>query len=109
MNDRQGYIKIFVQPGAFPTQYDYQAVVAFDELWVAEAMLPIDAPSPDSDLINQLFCTDVNISQKIIKNRKGIARFLAATLTKKIMEAFEQQDKINGYDKKEWEAFHRGD
>lgn len=104
-----GKIDIYIQPGQYSSEYDYRCSVDFDELWVGEVFTNLDEPSPDACGLSKALCHSVSYRKGIIKKRIHMAQELAQMLTEKIMESFEQKDMVNGYDKKEWEAFHRGE
>ena len=76
--------------------------IDLDLSFMEKALIPIDRPSRDADLITTAFiCTPPQRIKLTDEKRMLVATELASIITKALLDAFESKDTIMGYKTKE--------
>lgn len=70
-----------------------------------QSMQPLDKFDWKAPPLYQMICTDQQTVQRVTKLRKDAAKILSEALTEMLMEAFERNDTIMGYDRDQYEQF----
>ena len=72
--------------------------IDLDLSFMEKALIPVDRPSKDADLITRAFiCTPPQRIKLTDEKRMLVATELASIITKALLDAFESKDTIMGY------------
>ena len=71
--------------------------INLDPTIIGRAMMPIDFPKPNSDVIEKMLCTDEVTISFVLEERKNIANSISDSLSKAIVDLLCNEDTIMGY------------
>lgn len=90
------FIRVVVQPGAFPGRHDIDVAMPLPEELVFEAYRPVDIPSEDAGLA-EIFCTPAWQRVHIMREREYAAKVISAAITKAVLDSMYARDTVMGH------------
>ena len=90
-------IRVTLQVGRDPGHQDREVVLPLSESLLYEALEPVDLPDPKAPLYAQMMCTSALKIGYVMVERERMAKMLAETLTRALLDEMKAEDTLMGY------------
>jgi len=101
MSDTTAKITLYITNASYPHSQDHFASMEIDLYIYRELTQGLENPSPDSDPLTAMLCTDPVTIKRVKELRQNYANLISNAITDMLVEAFEKNDTICGHEKED--------